>query len=80
VQVYQELVLGCSILRLYKSKGAMFALHRFSQAMLCLKGLKVYHSCRRLFSNHHTACSTRNTWLYSNNDRPSSRSLSTCNN
>jgi hypothetical protein len=76
---YQEAVLACSIPRLYKSKGAMFALH-LSRAMRCLKVLKVYHSCRRSFSNHHTVCSTPNTWLYSSNDRRSSRLLSTCNN
>jgi hypothetical protein len=79
VRVCQEAVLDYSILRPCKSKEAMFALH-LSRAMLYLKGLKVYHSCRRSFSNLHTAYSTLNTWLYSNNDRRSSRSLSTCSN
>lgn len=73
------MVLGCLILRRYKIKGAMFAL-RLNRAMRHLKALKVCHSCRNLSSNHHTACSTRNTWLYSNNGKRSSKLPSTCNN
>ena len=74
--MYQEVELACSIPRRHTSKGAIFALH-FSQAM---RRLKVYHNCLRLLRNHHSPCSMRNTWLYSNNGKRSSKSPSTCNN
>ena len=67
--------MDCSVRHCRMIREAMFALHLSKE----MRRLKVCHSLFRSCLKASILRSTRNTWLYSNSDKRSNRSTSTCN-